>query len=288
MADAVTKYLQDRGESTAPVPVAGTRAMTIPGPGGPIPARVYMPEGAGSGLLPVVVYYHGGGWVIADIDTYDASQRAIANGSGAIVVGIDYRRGPEHRFPAAHEDAFAAYQWVRENARSLGGDPKRVATAGESAGGGLAVATALLAHQHGTAVPTHVVAIYPIAGTNTDTPSYVENANAKPLNKPMMEWFFDHYLRGPADYQDPLIDLVNAPDLASLPPTTIITDEIDPLRSEGQMLADRLRAAEVPVQIMDYEGVTHEFFGTAPVVADATAAQAFVGKRLRSAFAAGS
>jgi acetyl esterase/lipase len=288
MADAVRKYLEDRGESTAPMPVAKTRDIAISGPGGPIPARIYTPERAGREPLPVVVYYHGGGWVTADIDTYDASQRAIANGAGAIVVGIDYRRGPEHKFPAAHEDAFAAYQWVLENARSFGGDPKRVATVGESAGGGLAVATALLARQHGTAAPVHVVAIYAIAGTNTDTPSYVENANAKPLNKPMMAWFFDHYLRGPADYQESLIDLVHAPGLAGLPPTTIVTAEIDPLRSEGQMLADRLRTAGVAVEIRDYAGVTHEFFGTAPIVTDSTAAQAFVSDQLRRAFAPGS
>jgi acetyl esterase len=130
--------------------------------------------------------------------------------------------------------------------------------------------------------------IYPVAGTDTTTPSYQENADAIPLNKPMMAWFFDKYLRGPADMQEPLINLVGAPDLGGMPPTTVITAEIDPLRSEGQMLADRLRQAGVPVEAVNYEGVTHEFFGTGAVVADARAAQQLAGQRLREAFAPGS
>ena len=287
-ADAVKKVLQDRGQDTSPTPkVARLRSADIPGPGGAtIPARVYTPEGRGP--FPVVVYYHGGGWVIADPHVYDSSARAVAGGAKAIVVSVDYRRGPEHKFPAAHDDAFAAYQWARRNARSFGGDPARVAVMGESAGGGLAVATALTARERGVTPPTHLVAVYPIAGTDMDTASYQRNENARPLDKASMAWFFDNYLRGPEDRRDPRIDLVNAPGLAGLPPTTIVTAEIDPLRSDGMLLADRLRAAGVPVEAMDYEGVTHEFFGMGAVVADAKAAQGFVTGRLRQAFAPGS
>ena len=286
IADAVRRVQEERGLSTAPRPVARVRDVSIAGPGGPIPARVYVPEGRRP--FPVIVYYHGGGWVLADLDTYDASARALASEVNAVVISADYRKGPEHKFPAAHEDAFAAYGWALKNARTYGGDPARIAVVGESAGGNLAINVARLARQHGTQVPLHEVLIYPIAGGSTDTPSYRENENAKPLNKAMMVWFFDKYLRGPGDAREPMIDLVNAPDLADLPPTTIVTAEIDPLRSDGQMLADRLRAAGVPVEAMDYTGVTHEFFGTAPLVAKATEAQSFVSRRLRQAFAAGS
>ncbi len=286
-ADAVKKVLQDRGQDASPMPkMARLRSITIPGPGGAIPARVYTP--AGRGPFPVVVYYHGGGWVIADPSVYDSSARAVAEEAKAIVVSVDYRRGPENRFPAAHDDAFAAYQWSRQNARSFGGDPARVAVMGESAGGGLAVATALTARERGVAPPTHLVAVYPIAGTDLNTASYQRNANARPLDKASMAWFFDNYLRGPEDRRDPRIDLVNASGLAGLAPTTIVTAEIDPLRSDGMLLAERLRAAGVPVEARDYEGVTHEFFGMGAVVADAKSAQAFVGGRLRQAFAPGS
>ncbi|HEX6012720.1 MAG TPA: alpha/beta hydrolase, partial [Geminicoccaceae bacterium] len=183
---------------------------------------------------------------------------------------------------------FAAYRWTLENARSLGADPSRVAVAGESAGGNMAAGVSMLARQHGLQAPVHQVLIYPVAGTDMTTPSYQENADAVPLNKPMIEWFFDKYLRGPADMQEPLIDLVDAPDLGGMPSTTLITAEIDLLRSEGQALADRLRQAGVPVEAMNYDGVTHEFFGTGAVVADARAAQQFAGQRLREAFAPGS
>ena len=285
-ADAVKRVLQEQAKSTAPEPVKLVRNLAIKGQAGSIPARIYVPTGAAQGSpLPVIVYYHGGGWVIADIDTYDASERAIANQAGAIVVAINYRQAPEHKFPAAHEDAFAAYQWTLENARSIGGDPKRVAVVGESAGGNLAVAVSMLARSHGLPLPVHEVAIYPIAGTDLNTLPYIENAAAMPLDKPAMAWFFDNYLRGPADMKNSLIDLVNAPDLAGLPPTTIVTDQVDPLRSEGQTLAQKLQAAGVPVASKYYPGVTHEFFGMGAVVAKAKEAEAFVGSQLRNVFA---
>ena len=280
-ADAVKALLQKMGRSTAPMPVGSVQDRTIPGAAGPIPVRVYKP--AGSGPMPVIVYYHGGGWVIATLDTYDASARALANGAHAIVVSVEYRKGPEHRFPAAHDDALAAYRWVVANAGAMGGDARRIALVGESAGGGLAVATAMQARDRHLAMPVHVLAVYPIADGDTQSPSYVENAAAKPLNRPMMAWFFRNYLRTPADARDPRISLTRA-NLRGLPPTTIITAQIDPLRSDGMELAAALRTAGVRVDAMNYDGVTHEFFGMGAVVDKAKQAEDYASAALRRAF----
>ncbi|UEM20534.1 alpha/beta hydrolase [Skermanella mucosa] len=287
MADAVAKVLADDGRSAAPETMASVRDVSIPGPGGAQPARIYVPGSARS-PLPVIVYYHGGGWVIADLDTYDASARALANQAGAIVVSAGYRKGPESKFPTAHEDALAAYRWTQVNAGQFGGDPDRIAVAGESAGGSMAIGVSRMAREQGLQPPVHQVLIYPVAGNDIETESYREQANAKPLNKAMMAWFFDKYLRSPRDGNNPLINVVDAPDLAGLPPTTIVTAELDPLRSEGELLARRLRNAGVEVASNSYEGVTHEFFGAAPVVEKAKEAQSYVAGRLREAFVGGS
>jgi acetyl esterase len=280
-ADAVGVLLKRMGLHTEPQPGSRVQDRTIPGPGGAIPVRIYTP--AGTGPFPVVVYSHGGGWVIATIDTYDSSARALADEAGAVVMSIEYRKGPENPFPAAHDDAFAAYQWALQNAASIGGDPMRVAVAGESAGGGLAMATALTARERGVRMPVHVLAVYPIADGDTESPSYTENAAAWPLNRPMMQWFFQHYLRGAQDARDPRISLVRA-DLRGMPPTTIILAEIDPLRSDGEELGARLREAGVPVQVHTYQGVTHEFFGMGAVVRDADTAVQQAAAGLRGAF----
>lgn len=281
-ADAVMALLQRTGRNTAPEPVGSIRNRTIPGPGGTIPIRIYTP--AGTGPFPVVVYYHGGGWVIATVDTYDASTRALANAARAIVVSVEYRKGPENRFPAAHDDAFAAYQWVLANAASIGGDPRRVATAGESAGGGLAVQVAMMARDRRVRLPVHVLSVYPIADGDTDSPSYVENATAKPLSRAGMQWFFRHYLRSPADARNPRIALTRA-NLRGLPPTTIINAQIDPLRSDGEQLAAALRAAGVRTDARTWNGVTHEFFGMGAVVGKAKEAVQFGAAGLRRGFA---
>jgi acetyl esterase len=282
-ADAVKAMLRKHGKTPAPLPVAAVVDRAIPGPGGPIPVRVYQPHGEGP--FPVIVYTHGGGWVIATNDTYDASARGLCDATGAVVVSVEYRKAPEHRFPAAHQDALAAYHWVLRNAAELGGDPERVAVAGESAGGNLALSIALLARDNGLPLPAHVLAVYPIADGRTDSPSYVENADAKPLNRPMMQWFFNQYLRSPADAEHPLISLVRA-DLRGLPPTTIITAEIDPLRSDGERLAQALREAGVDVTYHTHDGVTHEFFGMAMMVKDAAKALAQAAAALKKALAA--
>ncbi len=282
-ADAVKALLRKHGRTPVALPVARVVDRTIPGPAGEIPVRVYVPHGTGP--FPVIVYTHGGGWVIATNDTYDASARGLCDAVNAVVVSVEYRKAPEHRFPAAHQDAFAADHWVLQNAAELGGDPERVAVAGESAGGNLAVSIALLARDNGLPLPAHVLAVYPIADGHTDSPSYLENADAKPLNRPMMQWFFSHYLRSPADADHPLISLVRA-DLHGLPPTTIITAEIDPLRSDGERLAEELRAAGVQVDYHTHAGVTHEFFGMSMVVKDAAKALAQAAAGLERSLAA--
>ena len=279
--DAVKKLMEKQGKPTTPPPGATSADRTIAGAAGQIPARIYTPDGTGP--FPVVVYYHGGGWVIANKDTYDGGARSLAINAKAVVISIDYRQGPEHKFPAAHDDALAAYKWALANAASIKGDPKKVALVGESAGGGLAVATAMQARDLKLQAPLAIVSVYPIAGSDTTTPSYVEQASAKPLNRAMMSWFFANYLRNDADRKDPRIDLVHA-NLAGLPPTTIINAQLDPLRSDGEMLADKLRAAGVTVQQKTYDGVTHEFFGMAAVHDKAKDAEMMAADALKKAF----
>ena len=280
--DAVKALLVKEGRSTAPDAAVSSVDRSIPGPAGQLPVRIYTPK-SGTGPFPVVVYYHGGGWVIANKDVYDSGPRALSKMANAVVVSVDYRLGPEHKFPAAHDDAFATYEWALQNAASLNGDPKRYALAGESAGGGLAVATAIRARDKKDQMPLAILSVYPIAGTNTTTSSYVENANAKPLNRAMMIWFFDKYLRGPQDRADPRVNLLAA-DLHGLPPTTIINAEIDPLRADGEMLTQKLRAAGVEVVQRTYTGVTHEFFGMGAVLDSAISAEQMGADALRTAF----
>jgi len=281
--DAVMSLLKKMGKSTAPDPAVSSVDKTITGPAGSLPVRIYTPR-EGKGPFPVVVYYHGGGWVIADKTVYDGGARAISKLAQAVVISVDYRQGPEHKFPAAHDDAYATYKWAMANTASFNGDAKRIALVGESAGGGLAVATATMARDNKVPMPLAIVSVYPIAGSDTTTPSYVENAAAKPLNRPMMSWFFKNYLNGDKDRTDPRINLVAA-NLSGLPPTTIINAEIDPLRSEGEMLAEKLRAAGVTTAQKTYAGVTHEFFGMGAVVPLAMEAEQQAADALKRAFA---
>jgi acetyl esterase/lipase len=285
VAEAVRAVLRRQSRSMEPedlVPGVTAVDRSIPTPEGDLQARFYTPEGAGP--FPVVVYFHGGGWVIADLDVYDGGARGLASRAKAIVVSVDYRRAPEARFPAAWDDALAAYRWVSANAGFFNGDPARLALAGESAGGCLAVATAIAVREAGLPAPCHVLAIYPLAQTgNLNTLSYLENALALPLNRAMVPWFLDKLLRSEDDRLDSRLDLVHA-DLAGLPPVTIINARLDPLRSDGTMLADALRKAGVRVERKDYSGVTHEFFGMSAVIQKAADAQSYAGIRLRTAF----
>lgn len=250
--------------------------------GGKIHLRIYTPK-SGEGAFPVIVYYHGGGFVIANLDVYNASAQALAEQVNAVVVSVAYRLAPENKFPTAHNDAFTAYEWVVKNAVNLKGDPAKIAVVGESAGGNLAVNVSITARDKHIMVPVHEVLIYPIAQANMNTESYKMYENAKPLNKAMMGWFMEKYLTTMIEAQNPKISLVNAK-LNGLPPTTIITAEIDPLHDDGAMLANKFAAEGVKVNSRNYEGVTHEFFGMAAVVPEAKAAQAYAADQLKAAF----
>ncbi|WP_237288483.1 alpha/beta hydrolase [Variovorax sp. PAMC 28711] len=284
-ADAVMAVLKKQGKDTAPtalVPGVTSVDTEVGGAVGKLPARVYTPDGAGP--FPVVVYFHGGGWVIADKEVYDGGARALAKEAKAIVVSVDYRRSPEAKFPAAWDDALASYKWVSENAASMKGDPKRMALAGESAGGNLAVSTAVAVRDAGLQMPTHVLAVYPVAQTgNLNTKSYVDSATAKPLNKPMIGWFVDKLLAKPEDKTNPRLDIVNA-NLKGLPPVTIINAQIDPLREDGAMLQSALKKAGVKVDRKLYSGVTHEFFGMGAAVKKAAEAEKLGGQALAASF----
>ena len=284
IADAVNALLKKQGKSTDPetlVPGVKSVDRQITGAAGNLPARVYTPEGKGP--FPVIVYFHGGGWVIADKQVYDGGARGLAKQAQAVVVSVDYRQAPEHKFPAAWDDALASYRWALKNAASIKGDAKQVALAGESAGGNLAVATAIAARDAKLQLPAHVLAVYPVAQTSLNTESYIENAIAKPLNREMVKWFIDKLTTSKQDLADPRLDLVHAK-LEGLPPVTLINARIDPLRSDGAQLEEALRKAGVPVERKDYSGVTHEFFGAAAVLQKAKDAQAYAGERLRASF----
>lgn len=281
-ADAVAALMRDENIKPPSDAVNSVADISIPAADGAyVSARIYTPEGEGP--FPVIVYFHGGGWVIANPRVYDAGPRALVGQADAIVVSASYRQGPESKFPAAHDDAVAVYQYVLEHAAVWNGDAERIAVAGESAGGNMALNVAIAARDQGLKKPDAVIAIYPVAGADLNTPSYIENQNAIPLGKADIEWFVDKYGNSPADTKDPRFDLVNA-DLNDLPPTTIIGAEIDPLASEGKTLADKLTAAGVEVKYQLWEGVTHEFFGMAAVVPEAKEAQDFAGQSLRHAF----
>jgi len=283
--DAVKVLIKEEGKPTDPEPVAKVQDMKIPGPAGDgdIAIRVYTPQG--EGRFPILVYWHGGGWVLADLDTYDATPRALANAAGCVVVSCEYRKGPENRFPAAADDAIAAYRWVLANAPSIGGDPRRVAVGGESAGGNLAAVTALRARDAGIAAPVHQLLIYPATNAAFDTPSYHQFATAKPLNAAMMRWFWGYYIAKPEDglnpYASPLLDRRAGP----LPSMTLITAEIDPLRSEGKAYADKLASSGVKVTYRNHQGVTHEFFGMSAVLDEAKKAIDEAAAGLKTAFA---
>jgi len=279
--DAVMDVMKEHG---IPMPTSevDTMGKDIPVQGGNIHVRIYTPKGNDSSY-PVIVYYHGGGWVIADLNTYDASAKGLAEGVKAVVVSVHYRQGPEHKFPTAHNDAFAAYQWVLKNAASINGNPKMIAVAGESAGGNLACNVSIMARDKGVMIPMHQLLIYPVASNDMNSESYQKNAAAKPLNKAMMEWFAKNYLPSMSAASDPRIALVKA-NLKGLPPTTIIAAEFDPLLSDGKLLNDKLKEANVDVDYKLYNGVTHEFYGMATVVPDAKDAQAYAAGRIKSAF----
>ncbi|WP_460672365.1 alpha/beta hydrolase [Larkinella ripae] len=279
--DAVLSVLKKKGMQP-PMPNVTSSEIFIPG-SLTIRAVVHKPANA-SGPLPVILYYHGGGWVIASPEVYEASAKGLAEKVGAIVVAVDYHKAPENKFATAHLDCYQAYKWVKANAASLGGNPAKIAVAGESAGGNMSVGVCMMARDSGIALPLHQLLVYPVANNDLTTESYIKYQNAKPLDKPLVEWFVDKYFKTMEDGNSPLISLVDKANLSGLPPATIIAAQIDPLLTEGQQLRDAFTNAKVKVTYQYYEGVTHEFFGTNALVSKAEQAQNFAADQLKEAF----
>jgi acetyl esterase len=282
-ATAVKALLKKQGRTPAPERLGRVYDTRLPSPTGTVRARVYVPYGVPATNNPVIVYLHGGGWVIATNETYDASARALCSLTKAVVVSVEYRKAPEYKFPAAHEDAYAVTQHVLRNASTFLGDPNRVAIVGESAGGNMATAVCMMARDRGGKMPAYQALIYPVTDTRMNTPSYEENALARPLNRPMMRWFFKQALKTPKDADNPYLAVLRG-NVRDLPPATIITARIDPLRSEGKAYADKLQAAGIAVRYRDFEGVAHEFFGMGAVLDQAKTAQQYVAEGLLEAF----
>jgi acetyl esterase len=242
-----------------PEPVARVENRTLPGPGGEIPVRIYAPEG--SGPFPVLVYFHGGGFVLCDLETHDGTCRSLANGAGCLVVSVDYRLAPEHPFPAGPEDCHAVARWVAERGAEIGADPTRIALGGDSAGGNLAAVVALMARERGGPALRFQLLIYPVTDCSFDTDSYRDNAEGYFLTTAMMKWFWRQYLSEPSQADQPFASPLRAADLSGLPPAHVVTAGYDPLRDEGEAFAERLRAAGVPVSARRFDGMFHGFFG---------------------------
>ncbi|WP_421860360.1 alpha/beta hydrolase [Parvibaculum sp.] len=267
------------------VAIGKVEDRTIPGPAGDIPVRLYTPVAAG-GTCPALVYYHGGGWVIGDLETHDALCRTLANEAGCKVIAVDYRLAPEHPFPAAFDDAYAAVKWVEANASEIGIDPNRVAVAGDSAGGNLAAAVCLKAKAEKTPEIAFQLLIYPVTDAPRGTQSYKDFAEGHFLEAEGMDWFWNHYvLAAGEDPSNPYAAPLRAPSLAGLPPAYVVTAGYDVLRDEGKAYAEALKKAGVDVEYVNYEGMIHGFFnlqGALDVSRDAVKAAA---KALKEALA---
>lgn len=261
-----------------PVDVARLEEITVAGR----PARLYASSTEAD--LPAVVWYHGGGFTIGDLDTADRTCRKLAVGSGALVVSIDYRLSPEHRFPASYDDCAAALRWVVDHGASIGADPSRLAVGGDSAGGNLAAVMAIHARDTGIAL-RHQLLVYPVTDCTMSSASYRENADGYLLSADTMDWFIENYLGGDTDPKDPRVSPLYADDLNGVAPALVITAEFDPLRDEGEAYADRLRDAGVDVEVRRFDGQIHSFFALGSITPDATAAVDLAASRLQAALA---
>tara|TARA_R110002020_G_scaffold255477_1_gene469207 strand:- start:973 stop:2025 length:1053 start_codon:yes stop_codon:yes gene_type:complete len=284
LADAVAALMARAGAGAGDDGVA-SEDVTIAGSAGDLAARIYRPAALLPRLNPLVLYFHGGGFVTGDLDSHDGSARALARRTGAIVLSVAYRLAPENPWPSAHDDAWAAWAWLGSQAHRLAGDPRRMAVAGEDAGANLAAHVALRARDGRSHRPLHQILIHPMAGTDLTAPSYGETLRLRLLGMPAMRWRLRQILADGPPESEPLLQLAKRTDLAGLAPTTIILAQIDPLRSEGQALAEALQQAGVPVTCSIYEGVGQGFFGQGGVVTRALFAQGEVGDALTRAFA---
>ncbi|GAA2392714.1 hypothetical protein GCM10010420_16690 [Streptomyces glaucosporus] len=285
---AIRRAMEAKG-IIGPEPVGSVEELRIPdAAGGDQTLRVYTPADPPAGPLPVVMWIHGGGWVLFDTDTYDASCRGLANRAGAIVVSPDYRRAPEAPFPASHDDVLTAYRWTVANASRFGGDPERIGIGGESVGGAMAPATAMQLAAAGEPVPRAQVCVYPLTTVEQYGESMEDAADGRPLSRALLSWMMTHAFEGRPDaVEDPRVDLLGLPPdrLAVMPPTLVITAERDVLRDQGEEFARRLRSAGVPTTLTRYDGVMHEFFGASAVLDKAGRAQRQAAEHFTRAFA---
>jgi acetyl esterase len=259
--------------------LASEEDRLIPGPGGQIPIRLYRPaESSGA----VLVYFHGGGWVLGNLDTHNGQCRNLAHGAGCLVIAVDYRLAPEHRFPAAADDAYAATSWVSDNAAALGVDAAKLAVVGDSAGGNLAAVVCLMARDRGGPAIAQQLLAYPVTDYAFDTPSYTENSDGLGLERATMQWFWEHYLGSDGEGSNPYASPLRAETLAGLPRAIVVACEYDVLRDEGIAYAERLRREGVPVELRCVPGVNHGFLGS-PTDA-ARGAYEEIGTLLRAGF----
>ncbi len=250
-----------------------------------VPARVYRP--AGDGPFAVTMMFHGGGWVIGDLVTADCQSREVCNGAATLVVSVDYRLAPEHCFPAAADDCYAATGWAVEHAADYGGDPRRLAVAGDSAGGNLAAVVAQMARDRQGPTIAFQLLVYPVTdGVHFETASYRDNGDGFLLTADSMHWFWNHYAPNVEDRRNPYASPLLAGDFSNLPPALVMTAEFDPLRDEGEAYAHKLEAAGVPVELVRYDGFIHGFFGQTRTIAAARPAMEKACMALKAAFAA--
>lgn len=269
-----------RARGGTPAPIARAEDAVVPGFGGDVPVRIYWPDTKGP--LPAFIYYHGGGHVFGDLDTHDVIARNLCGGAELVVVSVDYRLAPEYKFPAAADDAWAAYAWVRENGASLGIDPSRLAVGGDSAGGNLAAVVAIMARDAGHANLLLQVLIYPVTDYALGYDSYNRFGEGYGvLTRGAMKWFYQHYLRSGEDADDWRASPIKAPSLANLPPALIIAAQCDVLCDDGAAYAEALSAAGTKVERKEYAGMIHGFFGMTPAIDDAVRAQSDVANALR-------
>ena len=259
-----------------------TADVSIPGPARPIPARVYNAPGLVGQPRPLVAYFHGGGWVQGDLETHHGLCARVALRSGAIVVAIDYRLAPEHKFPAAVDDCMAAYTWLRQHGEEVGGDRTRVAVAGDSAGGNLAAVISQLSVRSAVPTPTCQVLIYPATDFTLDTPSHRELADGHIIPRDRIVWYSEQYLRNEAERRDVRVSPVLARDLTGQPPALVITAGFDPLRDEGHAYAERLRAAGVRVIDREYPGQIHAFVSLTKAIPEGMACTEEIADYLRA------
>jgi acetyl esterase len=277
------RQMSRRASQGTPEALARVEDRKIAGPGGEIPIRIYTPEGAAP--FGALVYFHGGGWVLGDIEMTDQPCRLLAKAAGCVIVSVEYRLAPEHKFPAGPEDCYCATRWVAENAASIGIDPNRIAVGGTSAGGTLAAAVAMLARDRGGPRIAYQLLIYPATTAALDTSSQRQFSSDSyyVLSRADMEWFWGHYLAGENDRTNPYACPAHAKTLRGLPPAFVITAEYDPLRDEGEAYAARLREEGVPAVLKRFDGVTHGFFGMPAQLDKSKAAIAEAGSALRIA-----